>query len=125
MRARSGATLGDANPTHGVLIKRYKLTAMSAITFDTLKVAERIEKAGATRELAAAIAQAQKDAFAEALDTALATRADVASLRADLRADIAQLRAESQAMELRLTVKLGAMVAIAVGAVAAMLRFGA
>lgn len=50
---------------------------MSTITFDTLKFAERLEKAGASRELAAAIVDAQKDAFSEALDSTLARRTDV------------------------------------------------
>ncbi|MGC1376144.1 MAG: hypothetical protein WA821_07980 [Anaerolineales bacterium] len=51
---------------------------MSTITFDTLKFAERLEKAGLTREQAAAFAEAQKDAFSEALDTTLATKSDIA-----------------------------------------------
>jgi hypothetical protein len=34
---------------------------MTAITFDTLKFAERLEKAGASRELASAMAEAQKE----------------------------------------------------------------
>lgn len=55
---------------------------MSTITFDTLKFAERLEKAGLTREQAAAIAEAQKDAFAEALDSTLATKADIVLLDA-------------------------------------------
>ena len=50
---------------------------MSTITFDTLKFAERLEKAGLTREQASAIAEAQKDSLAEALDTTLSTKADV------------------------------------------------
>ncbi len=57
---------------------------MSAITFDTLKFAERLEKAGLTREQAAAIAGAQKDALSEALDTTLATKADIAEVKAEL-----------------------------------------
>lgn len=55
---------------------------MSTITFDTLKFAERLEKAGLTREQAAAIAEAQKDAFSEALDSTLATKADITVLDA-------------------------------------------
>ena len=51
---------------------------MSTITFDTLKFAERLEKAGLTREQAAAFAEAQKDVFAEALDSSLATKSDIA-----------------------------------------------
>ncbi|WP_301101677.1 hypothetical protein [Propionivibrio sp.] len=55
---------------------------MSTVTFDTLKFAERLEKAGLTREQAAAIAEAQKDAFSEALDSTLATKADITVLDA-------------------------------------------
>lgn len=57
---------------------------MSTITFDTLKFAERLEKAGLTREQAAAIAEAQKDAFSEALDSTLATKRDIDRLEAKM-----------------------------------------
>ena len=55
---------------------------MSTITFDTLKFAERLEKAGLTREQSSAIAEAQREALSEALDTTLATKADIAVLDA-------------------------------------------
>ena len=42
---------------------------MSTITFDTHKFVERLEKAGASRELAAALVDAQRDSLAQALDT--------------------------------------------------------
>lgn len=57
---------------------------MSAITFDTLKFAERLERAGLTREQASAIAEAQREVLAEALDTTLATKADIAEIKAEL-----------------------------------------
>lgn len=57
---------------------------MSAITFDTLKFAERLEKAGLTREQASAIAEAQKDVFAEALDSQIATKSDIVRLDSNL-----------------------------------------
>lgn len=47
---------------------------MSTITFDTLKFVERPENAGVLREQAAGFADAQKEAFAEVLDTNLATK---------------------------------------------------
>ena len=50
---------------------------MATITFDTLKFAEKLEKAGLPRGQAAAIAEAQKDAFAEAMDSQLATKANL------------------------------------------------
>jgi hypothetical protein len=50
---------------------------MTAITFDTLKFAERLEKAGASRELASAMAEAQKESLAEVLDNTLATKTDI------------------------------------------------
>jgi phage protein D len=57
---------------------------MSTITFDTLKFVERLEKAGMPREQASALAEAQKEAFAEALDSTLASKADVLSLKVDV-----------------------------------------
>ena len=57
---------------------------MRATTFDTLKFAERLEKAGLTREQASAIAEAQKEAISEALDTTSATKTDVNELKLEL-----------------------------------------
>ena len=57
---------------------------MTAITFDTLKLARRLEAAGMDRKLA----EAQAEALTEAMDTgidALATKSDLADLRQDLR----------------------------------------
>ena len=42
---------------------------MATITFDTLKYVEKLEKAGVSREQAPAMAEAQRDAFAEAMDS--------------------------------------------------------
>lgn len=53
---------------------------MSAVTFDTYKFVERLEKAGATRELAAALVEVQKETLAEAMDSQLATKNDVTRL---------------------------------------------
>jgi hypothetical protein len=57
---------------------------MSTITFDTLKFVERLEKAGVSREQATAFADAQKDAFSEALDGSLASKIDIEAIRADI-----------------------------------------
>lgn len=102
---------------------------MSAITFDTLKFVERLEKAGASRELASAMAQAQKESLAEVMDSNIATRGDIAQVRSDIlklehHVDslAAELRAEMRSNELRLTVKLGAFMVASVGATVALLK---
>lgn len=83
---------------------------MSSIAFDTLKFAEKLEKAGASRELAAAIAEAQKESLAEALDTTLATKSDIAELRHEMR----ELRTEMSGKFTLLQWMLAALVAIAI-----------
>lgn len=46
-------------------------------TFDTLKFARRLEDAGVDPKQAAAFAEAQWDAFAEAVDTQIATKGGI------------------------------------------------
>ncbi|OWV50757.1 hypothetical protein CDZ97_28005 [Mameliella alba] len=50
---------------------------MTTTTFDTLRFVEKLEKAGMPREQAVALAEAQKEAIAEALETTLATKTDI------------------------------------------------
>ena len=57
---------------------------MSLTTFDTLRFAQRLEEAGLERKQAIAFAEAQKDAFAEAIETQLATKADTQRLEREL-----------------------------------------
>lgn len=90
---------------------------MSSITFDTLKFVERLEKAGITREQAAAIAEAQKDAFSEALDASLATKTDIGgltteliALRGDVKSELSVVRGEIANVKWM----MGALIAIAI-----------
>jgi hypothetical protein len=58
---------------------------MSTITFDTLKFAKKLEKAGMTQETAEAIAEAQSEAFEEMTKTKeIATKSDLTELKYDL-----------------------------------------
>ncbi|HLA36160.1 MAG TPA: coiled-coil domain-containing protein [Rhodocyclaceae bacterium] len=101
---------------------------MTVITFDTLKFVKELESAG----VPAAQAEAQARALATALDThlvELATKGDVREVRveanatkAELKSELALLRSEMQAMESRLTIKFGALIAVAVGVSIAVLR---
>jgi len=57
---------------------------MSTVTFDTLKFVERLEKAGASRELASALAEVQKESLSEIMDSTLATKSDIRTVHDDL-----------------------------------------
>ena len=102
---------------------------MSPLTFDTLKYTERLRAAGVSEPQAKVEAEALRDVLAEALDSTLATKADIARLESSARADIARLESRIDgmgkdllAMELRLTIKLGAFIAMAVGILIAVLK---
>ena len=66
------------------------MRAMSTVTFDTLKFAKRLEAAGASAQLAEAMAEAQQEAFSEALQGQLATKTDIS----EVKASVAEVRAE-------------------------------
>lgn len=83
---------------------------MSVLTFDTLKFARRLQAAGMEQRLA----EEQATALAEALDANLENLAT--------KADIADLRKDMQLLEQRLVIKLGAMLALAIGLVAALVK---
>lgn len=57
---------------------------MGTIIFDTLKFVERLEKAGASRELASALVEVQKESLSEVMDSTLATKSDIRAVRDDL-----------------------------------------
>lgn len=83
---------------------------MTALTFDTLKFARRLKEAGMDPRLA----EEQAEALAEALEANLENLAT--------KADIAYLRKDMQLMEQRLIIKLGSMMVVAVGVVAALAK---
>ena len=81
---------------------------MSTITFDTLKFADTLKQAG--------VPSAQAEAEARAVAAAIG-EVDVATKR-----DIEDIRKDIQAMELRLTVKMGAFITIATGILITILK---
>ena len=96
---------------------------MATITFDTLKFFEKLEKAGLPREQAAAIAEAQKDAFSESLDNMIASRQDMTNLgkqidkiESTLPLELADIRKEQAVQRWMLTVTVGGIVALIIKA---------
>ena len=81
---------------------------MTTIAFDTLKFVEKLEAGGFTH----AQAKAAAEAFAEATAQELATKTDIAVVRADIRE-----------LELRITIKLGGLMMAATGLVLAANKF--
>jgi hypothetical protein len=90
---------------------------MTAITFDTHKFACKLKEAGFEEKQAEAVDDAFRDAQAET-----ATRHDLKELGLSLKADMQMLRGDMQAMEYRMTIKLGGMMAVAVAIVAALVK---
>jgi hypothetical protein len=100
-----------------------------AIVFDTLEYASRLKRAGFTEQQA----EAQVQALAAIVDDNLATKQDLILVKQDLLAvkqelkqDIAavkqELRHDMRELGLRLTLRLGTMLSVAVGVVAALVK---
>lgn len=102
---------------------------MATITFDTLKLARKLEAAGFPHAQAADTAEALADSLGEV--SGLATKADLVELKVELKADMAELRTElkTEMAELRAEIRgelnthlrwiVGTIIAVAALAVAA------
>ncbi|MGQ0591203.1 MAG: hypothetical protein ACT4QB_00765 [Gammaproteobacteria bacterium] len=106
---------------------------MTAIAFDTLKFAKRLKDAGFTEQQAETLAAAE----AEFIDENLATKRDLKELEVALKRDIKELevalkrdikelevalKRDMKELEYGMTIKLGAMMVVAVGAIAALAK---
>ena len=109
---------------------------MSALAFDTYAAVKKLKEAGFTEQQAEAQTTLLMDVIAGELATKHnietvkhnieTVRLDIENVRAELKRDIEALRADMKhdmkELELRLTIKLGAMLALAVGAVATLVK---
>ena len=93
------------------------MRGMTTITFDTLKFSDSLKAAGVPDKQAEAEARALAEAFSSS-SADVATKSDVR----EVRTEIDLLRKDMQALELRLTIKLGAFMTIAVGILISVLR---
>jgi phage shock protein A len=114
-----------------------------AYIFDSLGYAKRLREGGVPQEQAEAHAEATRDFImvelatkADLLATKQELRSNIDELRssigelrtelrgsiAELRTNIAELRNNIDTQSLRLTVRLGAMLAVGIGALAALLK---
>ena len=84
---------------------------MSTIAFDTHAFVKELTRVGMPEEQAEVLAQSQ----ATLIDEKLATKQDLKELEMSLRREMKEL-------ELRLTIRLGSMMVVAVGVVAALVK---
>ncbi len=84
---------------------------MATIVFDTHAFVKELAEAGMPEKQAEVLARSQ----ATLIDEKLATKQDLKELEARLRRDMKEL-------ELRLTIRLGSMMVVAIGAVAALVK---
>ncbi|MGD9616745.1 MAG: hypothetical protein AB7H90_16315 [Alphaproteobacteria bacterium] len=91
------------------------------MAFDTLTYARKLKAAGMPDAQAEAVAEATRDI----LTTEAATKADITGLKHDIenvRHEIEIVRREVAEMGLRVTVRLGALIAVGVGILAALIK---
>jgi hypothetical protein len=89
-----------------------------ALAFDTLGYSKRLREAGLPANQADAHAEAARDfIMAE-----LVTRTDLAASVAAIKSNIDALEAKLEAQSLRLTVRLGGLLVIGIGALAALIK---
>ena len=84
---------------------------MTTTTFDSLGYFEKLKEAGFTEEQA----RVQANAMREVIEERLATKADLVQLEE-------RLTSEMQKLELRMTLKLGAMLAASVAIVVTLVK---
>ena len=84
---------------------------MSTVTFDTRAFVKDLTRAGMPEEQAEVLARSQ----AALIDDNLATKQDLKEMELAARQDLKEL-------ELRLTIRLGSMIVVAVGVVAALVK---
>jgi len=93
---------------------------MATVTFDTHKFVKTLEGAGVPELQAEAFSTAVQESH-EAAD--LATKGDIADLRKDMDARFASIDAKLEKLELRMTIKLGSIVVVALGAFTVIFKF--
>lgn len=113
---------------------------MSAATFDTLKLSETLREAGMPEVQAKALSQALQETLSafvtkrdlrDAVDELRADfRFEMQSLRGDVKADLQTVRGELQSIradmreiEPRLTIRVGSIVVVALGAFTALSKW--
>ena len=95
---------------------------MSTVAFDTLAFCKRLQAAGVPPAQAEAHAQAQAEFLTDHLLSTVATKDDIRLTREDMKQLEMRLQMEMQLLGWTLTVRLGGMVVLGVGALAVLIQ---
>src|ERR1043166_3548152 len=94
--------------------------------FDTLAYSQRFKAAGFTDAQAEGLAETNREMLADEVVTKSFLQSELAALRAEFRLELAaamnQLRAAMKELEMRLTLRMGAMAVAVVAALAAIIK---
>ena len=90
----------------------------TVIAFDTHSLVKRLKSVGFTEEQSEVFAEEQ----ARIIDERLATKQDIVALQRDMKALEINLKRDMKELEYRMTIKLGTLMIVAVGAVAALVK---
>ena len=92
------------------------------IAFDTLAFAKRLREAGYDDKQAEGMAEANAEVFQRMLDSTLATKDDIREVKGEIQAVKTELKAEIDTLGMRLTIRLGAMMAVFMGMAVALMK---
>jgi len=90
-----------------------------AIIFDTLAFAKKLTEGGIPKKQA----ETHAAALADLVDEQIATKKDIKELEVALKRDIKELELKMKEMELRLTLRFGGMIAVAVAIIIAFIKY--
>jgi len=88
------------------------------VAFDTLTYAKKLRDAGFTQEQA----EVQAHALADIVEERLATKQDIATLHRDIKELETSLHRDMKDMEYRMTIRLGAMLAVSITIMGALVK---
>jgi len=91
---------------------------MATVTFDTLAYSKKLKAAGVPEKQA----EVQAEAFAEIIEERLATKQDIVLLQRDIKTLETDLKRDMKEMEMRLTIRLGVMMAGCIAVVATLVK---
>ena len=91
---------------------------MATLAFDTLAYSKKLKAAGVPEQQA----EVQAEAFAEIIEERLAAKQDIVSVQRDIKELEVSLKRDMKELEMRLTIRLGIIMAASIAVVAALVK---